>query len=113
MASILLEGLPPVLAPWRLSTRVQGGEISVFEATKWGRQLHVEATVDKCKDLFKVLRPYVVDVGGGNGTTLGMPFLIVVENVVADMFYSVPKADAVFIMISTIYKFSVVALDYI
>ncbi|XP_060667508.1 acetylserotonin O-methyltransferase-like [Ziziphus jujuba] len=140
---ILLESLPPMLAPWHgLSSRVQGGDSSAFEAANgedyWSyaaanpavnqlindamacnARLNVDAIVDKCKDLFQGVET-VVDVGGGNGTTMGMlikafpwirginfdlPHVINdakefegVENVGGDMFDSVPKADVVFIM---------------
>ncbi|KAF3434784.1 hypothetical protein FNV43_RR21870 [Rhamnella rubrinervis] len=142
-AFVLLESSPPMLSPWHgLSTRVLDCGLSAFEAANgvdvWSyaaanpchsqlineamacnARVAVAAIVDKCKDLFDGVGT-VVDVGGGNGTALGMlmkgfpwirginfdlPHVVCaaeesegVENVGGDMFDRVPKADAAFLM---------------
>ncbi|XP_060676160.1 acetylserotonin O-methyltransferase-like [Ziziphus jujuba] len=142
-AFVLMESSPPMLAPWHcLSARVLGNGSSAFEAANgedlWsytianpahgqlfneamacGARVTVPAIVDKCSDMFEGIGT-VVDVGGGNGTALGMlvkafpwirglnfdlPHVVCaakktegVENVGGDMFDCVPKADAVFVM---------------
>ncbi|XP_059434792.1 acetylserotonin O-methyltransferase-like [Corylus avellana] len=141
-ALILLESSPVMLAPWHsLSARVLANETSPFDAAHgedvWSyaaenpahsqlineamacdARLAVPAMIHDCPEVFDGLGS-LVDVGGGNGTTLqtlvkAFPWLrginfdlphvvsvatesIEVEHVGGDMFLSVPKADAVFL----------------
>ncbi|XP_048337575.2 acetylserotonin O-methyltransferase [Ziziphus jujuba] len=91
----------------------------INEAMACNARVAVSAIVERGKDVFNGIRT-VVDVGGGTGTALGMlvkafpwirginfdlPHVVCdatesegVENFGGDMFDSVPKADAVFIM---------------
>ncbi|KAM1031365.1 hypothetical protein ACFX2C_035165 [Malus domestica] len=140
---ILLESSPTMLAPWHtLSSRVQGNlRNPVFEevhgkdlwsfgvanpdhnklfneAMACDARLAVPALVKSCVEVFKGVGT-LVDVGGGNGTTLrllveacpwiqginfDLPHVVSdvqkpdrIENVGGDMFDCVPKADAVII----------------
>lgn len=98
----------------------------INEAMACNARVAVSAVVDKGKDLFSGIET-VVDVGGGTGTALGMlvkafpwarginfdlPHVVCValecegvENVGGDMFDFIPKADAVFIMVSMYFLF--------
>ncbi|KAL8540254.1 hypothetical protein ACS0TY_001732 [Phlomoides rotata] len=82
-------------------------------------RLSMDALTEKCPEAFTGIRS-LVDVGGGNGTTLrslvkafpwirginlDLPHVVAdapqsdgIEHVAGDMFQAVPKADAVFIM---------------
>ncbi|KAL5561275.1 hypothetical protein UlMin_031022 [Ulmus minor] len=140
---ILLESSPVMLAPWQiLSVRVLDKGPSPFEAAN-GKDLWsyaaanpthnqllndgmacvaksaLPAIIDGCLDVFNGIGT-VVDVGGGNGTTLGkfvkacpwikginfdLPHVLSsapkydgVEHVGGDMFDTIPKADATFLM---------------
>ncbi|KAF3434781.1 hypothetical protein FNV43_RR21867 [Rhamnella rubrinervis] len=139
----LLLNSPPMLATWHsLSSRIVGNDSSAFEAANgedlWsyaaanpgfsqlineamacGARVSVAVIVDECRDVFEGVET-VVDVGGGNGTALGMlvkgfpwirginfdlPHVVFVaqesegvENVGGDMFDCVPKADAAYLM---------------
>lgn len=148
-AFVLLESSPVMLAPWlKLSGRVLSGDNNssdAFEAANgkdvWryaesdpahskliddGMACHarvaVAAIVEVCPDLFHGVE-CVVDVGGGDGTTVEMlvkafpgvkginfdlPHVVSVapnrpgvEHVGGNMFQLVPKADAVFLMVRT------------
>ncbi|XP_021903781.1 (RS)-norcoclaurine 6-O-methyltransferase-like [Carica papaya] len=143
---ILLESSPVMLAPWlNLSARVllegentrspferandeeiwqyaaknPGHSELINEAMACDARLVVPAIVKGCPEVFEGVEN-VVDVGGGNGTALGLlvkafpwvkginfdlPHVVSVankydgvENVGGDMFKSVPKADAAFTM---------------
>ncbi|ONH92375.1 hypothetical protein PRUPE_8G171000 [Prunus persica] len=142
-ALILLESSPVMLAPWHgLSARIQGVNNSAFEAVHgedvWSyaaanpnhsklineamacdARVAVPAVLESCLEVFKGLET-IVDVGGGDGTTLrllveacpwirginfDLPHVVSVaqecdriENVGGDMFDCVPKADAAIIM---------------
>ncbi|TYH78163.1 hypothetical protein ES332_D04G206400v1 [Gossypium tomentosum] len=96
---ILLESSPTWLAPWH--------------------SLSARATIEGCPEVFDGVES-LVDVGGGNGTTLSLlvkafpwirginfdlPHVVAVapksgsiENVGGDMFMSIPNADAAFLM---------------
>lgn len=140
-ALVLLETSPTMLSPWHaLSAYLRGGAPLAFLAAHgddvWGyaagnpthsklindamacdAPMVVPAIVDGCIGVFDGLAT-VVDVGGGNGTTLSilvkecpwlrginldLPHVIDaaaaehdgVENVGGDMFLAIPKADAV------------------
>eukprot|EP00257_Ricinus_communis_P021688 XP_015581226.1 acetylserotonin O-methyltransferase [Ricinus communis] len=140
---ILMESSPDMLAPWQcLSNRVRGNIHSAFEESH-GQHLwkHTEANpahsklfndamacdariivpsiIEVCPEVFNGVKS-VVDVGGGNGTTLGLlvkaspwiqginfdlPHVVSValecdgvKHVGGDMFDSVPQADAAFLM---------------
>ncbi|BFG42393.1 hypothetical protein CerSpe_286670 [Prunus speciosa] len=142
-AFILLESSPVMLAPWHgLSARIQGNiRNPVFEevhgqdlwsfgaanpdhnklfneAMACDARVVVPAVIESCIDVFKGLDT-IVDVGGGDGTTLrllveacpwirginfDLPHVVsvaqeydLIENVGGDMFDYVPKADAVII----------------
>ncbi|CAK9316027.1 unnamed protein product [Citrullus colocynthis] len=142
---LLLESNPVMLAPWHgLSARIKGGiGETPFEAAHgkdvWSfaaadpthntvindamsctaRVLTVPAILEDCPDIFEGVGS-LVDVGGGNGTSLNMivkacPWIkginfdlphvisssqeyIGVQHVGGNMFDSIPKADAAFIM---------------
>ncbi|KAI3745145.1 hypothetical protein L1987_58249 [Smallanthus sonchifolius] len=140
---VLLESNPIMLAPWhKLSGWVLGNEDSPFEATHgndlWGfvaanpghsklfndatacdARAGVRAVVEGCPEVFQGVRT-LVDVGGGDGTTLRLiveacpwikginfdlphvvsvaPACVGVEHVGGSMFDHVPKADAVYLM---------------
>ncbi|XP_028090038.1 acetylserotonin O-methyltransferase-like [Camellia sinensis] len=143
-AFVLLESSPVMLAPWHgLSARVLANGSSAFEAAHgedvWSyaatspahskrindamacdARVAVPAIIDGCPELFHGLES-LVDVGGGDGTTLCMlvkacPWIrginfdlphvvsdnldsvVGVEHVGGDMFDSIPKADAAFLM---------------
>ncbi|XP_043708053.1 acetylserotonin O-methyltransferase-like [Telopea speciosissima] len=143
-AFLLLESSPVMLTPWlALATRVrEDGKLAPFEATHgndvWeyaaehpghsklindamacDARVAVPAIVEGCAKLFEGIE-MVVDVGGGDGTTLRMlvkafpwlrginfdvPHVVStalpcdgVDHIGGDMFHSVPKADAAFIM---------------
>ncbi|CAB4290931.1 unnamed protein product [Prunus armeniaca] len=142
-AFILLESSPVMLAPWHgLSARIQGVSNPAFEAVHgedvWSyaaanpnhsklineamacdARVAVPAVLGSCLEVFKGLET-IVDVGGGDGTTLrllveacpwirgvnfDLPHVVSVaqecdriENVGGDMFDCVPKADAAIIM---------------
>ncbi|KAJ0078150.1 hypothetical protein Patl1_36846 [Pistacia atlantica] len=144
VALFLLESSPVMLAPWhRLGARVLAKEESAFE-TAHGKDLWtytavdeghskllndamasmargtVPAVIEGCPEVFDGIGS-LVDVGGGNGTALGLlvkgfpwirginfdlPHVVCaadqewhgVEHVGGDMFQRVPMADAVFIM---------------
>ncbi|KAH0978072.1 hypothetical protein GBA52_027791 [Prunus armeniaca] len=142
-ALILLESSPVMLAPWHgLSARIQGVSNPAFEAVHgedvWSyaaanpnhsklineamacdARVAVPAVLESCLEVFKGLET-IVDVGGGDGTTLrllveacpwirgvnfDLPHVVSVaqecdriENVGGDMFDCVPKADAAIIM---------------
>ncbi|XP_021810397.1 3'-hydroxy-N-methyl-(S)-coclaurine 4'-O-methyltransferase 2-like isoform X1 [Prunus avium] len=142
-AFILLESSPVMLAPWHgLSARIQGVSNPAFEAVHgedvWSyaaanpnhsklineamacdARVAVPAVLESCLEVFKGLET-IVDVGGGDGTTLrllveacpwirgvnfDLPHVVSVaqecdriENVGGDMFDCVPKADAAIIM---------------
>ncbi|XP_008236086.1 PREDICTED: (RS)-norcoclaurine 6-O-methyltransferase-like isoform X2 [Prunus mume] len=139
-ALILLESSPLMLAPWHgLSARIQGISNSEFESVHgedvWSHaaanpdhsklfneamacdaRVAVPAVIESCLEVFKGIET-IVDVGGGDGTTLrllveacpwiqginfDLPHVVSVaqecdriENVGGDMFDCVPKADAV------------------
>nr|XP_048317717.1 acetylserotonin O-methyltransferase-like [Ziziphus jujuba var. spinosa] len=149
-ALLLLESSTPMLAPWDgLSARILGTASSAFEAANsddlWSytmanpahsqllneamgsiARVNVAAIVDKCGDLFEGIET-VVDVGGGNGTALGLlvkaypwirginfdlPHVVCVaekidcvENVGGDMFDFIPKADVAFIMTMSVSEY--------
>ncbi|KAI5315152.1 PREDICTED: (RS)-norcoclaurine [Prunus dulcis] len=142
-AFILLESSPVMLAPWHgLSARIQGVNNPAFKAVHgedvWSyaaanpnhsklineamacdARVAVPAVLESCLEVFKGLET-IVDVGGGDGTTLrllveacpwirginfDLPHVVSVaqecdriENVGGDMFDCVPKADAAIIM---------------
>ncbi|KAM2276643.1 hypothetical protein ACFXTI_035047 [Malus domestica] len=142
-ALILLESSPVMLAPWHgLSARLRGNSNPSFEAVHgedlWSfaaanpdhsklindamacdARVAVPAVIESCLEVFKGLET-IVDVGGGDGTTLRLlvetcpwirginfdrPHVVSVahecdriENVGGDFFYCVPKADAAIIM---------------
>ncbi|XP_008236089.1 PREDICTED: 3'-hydroxy-N-methyl-(S)-coclaurine 4'-O-methyltransferase 2-like isoform X2 [Prunus mume] len=139
-ALILLESSPVMLATWHgLSARIQGITNSAFESVHgedvWSHaaanpdhsklfneamacdaRVAVPAVIESCLEVFKGIET-IVDVGGGDGTTLrllveacpwiqginfDLPHVVSVaqecdriENVGGDMFDCVPKADAV------------------
>ncbi|XP_040363961.1 acetylserotonin O-methyltransferase [Rosa chinensis] len=144
-ALILLESSPVMLAPWHgLSARilgngtitpafeaVHGEDIWSFAAANPGHSelineamacdasLALPALIESCLEVFNGIET-IVDVGGGNGTTLGLlvkacPWIVRginfdlphvvsvaeendrVENVGGDMFDCIPKADAAII----------------
>ncbi|KAG2706107.1 hypothetical protein I3760_05G088700 [Carya illinoinensis] len=141
-ALILFESRPVMLAPWhRLSARVLAYETAPFEvvhgediwryaaenpghsrlineAMACDARLVVPAMLQGCPEVFDGLSS-LVDVGGGNGTTLqllvkscqwirginfDLPHVVSdaaefpgIERVGGDMFASVPKADAAFL----------------
>ncbi|KAJ7980565.1 putative O-methyltransferase [Quillaja saponaria] len=143
-AFVLLESSPVMLAPWHaLSTRALVNVKSPFEkahgediwsyaednlahsqlineAMACDARVAVPAIIENCgKELFDGVGT-LVDVGGGNGTTMSLlikacpwiqginfdlPYVVAaapkgegVENVGGDMFQCVPKADAAFLM---------------
>ncbi|KAK4740391.1 hypothetical protein R3W88_004088 [Solanum pinnatisectum] len=143
-ALVLLESSPVMLAPWHyLSARVLSNENTGAFSAAHGKDLweyaktnpehsklindalacHARVTmhaiIDNCAEIFKGIES-LVDVGGGNGTTLGMlvkafpwinginfdlPHVVSdappchgVVHVEGDMFHSIPKAQAVFLM---------------
>ncbi|KAF6154733.1 hypothetical protein GIB67_041194 [Kingdonia uniflora] len=142
-AFLLLESSPVMLAPWHaFSGCVPESGKPAFEAAHgvdvWGyasgdpehselineamacdARLVVPAILEDCPSLFDGFQT-VVDVGGGNGTTLGMlvkaypwlkgtnfdlphvasvaPKIDNVEHVGGDFFVNIPKADAAFVM---------------
>ncbi|KAM1483169.1 hypothetical protein TB2_034601 [Malus domestica] len=142
-ALILLESSPVMLAPWHgLSARLRGNSNPSFEAVHgediWSfaaanpdhsklindamacdARVAVPAVIENCLEVFKGLET-IVDVGGGDGTTLrllvetcpwirginfDLPHVVSVaqecdriENVGGDFFCCVPKADAAIIM---------------
>ncbi|KAM5562645.1 acetylserotonin O-methyltransferase-like [Rosa sericea] len=142
-ALILLESSPVMLAPWHgLSARILGTSTPAFEAVHgediWSfaaanpghselineamacdASLALPALIESSLEVFNGIET-IVDVGGGNGTTLGMlvkacpwitrginfdlPHVVSVaeesdrvENVGGDMFDCIPKADAAII----------------
>ncbi|KAG5624732.1 hypothetical protein H5410_009950 [Solanum commersonii] len=143
-AFVLLESSPVMLAPWHyLSTRVLSNENTgpfsaahgkdVWEYAKTNPEhsklindalacharVTIHAIINNCAEIFKGIES-LVDVGGGNGTTLGMlvkafpwinginfdlphvasvaPPCHGVVHVEGYMFHSVPNAQAVFLM---------------
>ncbi|KAK6946491.1 O-methyltransferase domain [Dillenia turbinata] len=142
-AFILLEGSPPMLAPWHgLSSRVLANGSPAFKSTHgedvWSyaaanpahselidnamacdARVAISAIVNGCPEIFEGIST-LVDVGGGNGTALGLlvkafpwikginfdlphvasvaPARDGITHVGGDMFKSVPQADAAFIM---------------
>ncbi|GLT86034.1 hypothetical protein SLE2022_041970 [Rubroshorea leprosula] len=141
-ALILLETSPVMLAPWHhLSDHVSSGTFPfvaahsvdvwsytardashsnlVDEAMACGARAAVPAIINGCPEVFDGIGS-LVDVGGGNGTTLRMlvkafpwikginfdlphvvsvaPELDSIKKIGGDMFHSVPKADAAFLM---------------
>ncbi|KAJ4966360.1 hypothetical protein NE237_018209 [Protea cynaroides] len=142
-ALLLLESSPVMLAPWQaLAARVREDRLTAFKATHgedlWeytarhpshsklfddgmacDARVAVPAIKEGCGKLFEGIST-VVDVGRGNGTTVGLlvkafpwlrginfdlPHVVStappcdrVEHVGGDMFKSVPKTDAVFLM---------------
>lgn len=143
-ALVLLESSPVMLAPWHyLSARVLEKEKTATFSAVHGKDVweyaknnpehsklindalacHARVTmrviIDNCAEIFKGIES-LVDVGGGNGTTLGMlvkPFPWIsginfdlphvvsvaphyhgVAHVEGDMFDSVPNAQAAFLM---------------
>ena len=146
MAPLLLfESNPVMLAPWHgLSARIKGNEAIPFEAAHgkdiWSyaaadpthnamlndamacssRVMSVPALLEDCGEIFEGVE-CLVDVGGGNGTSLNMivkacpwikainfdlphvvassPPSIGVQHVGGNMFDCVPKADAAFLMV--------------
>ncbi|XP_055815478.1 acetylserotonin O-methyltransferase-like isoform X2 [Solanum dulcamara] len=143
-ALVLLESSPVMLAPWHyLSARVLAKENTgafsaahgkdVWEYAKTNPEhsklindalacharMTMRAIIDNCAEIFKGIES-LVDVGGGNGTTLGMlvkafpwinginfdlPHVVSdappchgVVHVEGDMFDYVPKAQAAFLM---------------
>ncbi|KAK9109374.1 hypothetical protein Sjap_017434 [Stephania japonica] len=142
-ALVLLETSPFMLAPWHaLSDRIRHNDRPGFEAAHgediWGfaaenpnhsklineamacdARIVVPAVINGCADVFDGVES-VVDVGGGDGTTLGMlvkafpwikginfdlPHVVSVaqerngvQHLEGDMFKAVPQADAVFLM---------------
>ncbi|CAN4112600.1 unnamed protein product [Withania somnifera] len=143
-ALVLLESSPIMLAPWHyLSSRVLAKENSATFSAAHGKDLweyakihpehsklindalacHARVTIrvimDNCVEIFKGIES-LVDVGGGNGTTLGMlvkafpwisginfdlphvvsaaPHCHGVVHVEGDMFHSVPNAHSAFLM---------------
>lgn len=141
---VLLESSPVMLAPWlSLSSRVLATGISAFEAAHgqdiWryaainpnhckliddamacDARVALPALVESCPELFEGVGS-LVDVGGGNGTTLqlvvkycpwirginyDLPHVVSVASkydgvvhVGGDMFDNVPKADAAFLKV--------------
>ncbi|XP_008236085.1 PREDICTED: (RS)-norcoclaurine 6-O-methyltransferase-like [Prunus mume] len=139
-AFILLENSPVMLAPFHgLSARIQGISNPAFEAVHgedvWSyaaanpdhsklfneamacdARVTVPAVIESCSEVFKGIET-IVDVGGGDGTTLrllieacpwirginfDLPHVVSlaqecdrIENVGGDMFEFVPKVDAV------------------
>ncbi|XP_004231071.1 acetylserotonin O-methyltransferase-like [Solanum lycopersicum] len=143
-ALVLLESSPVMLAPWHyLSARVlskeNGGAFCaahgkdlweyakinpehsklINDALACHARVTMHAIINNCAEIFKGIES-LVDVGGGNGTTVGMlvkafpwinginfdlPHVVSVAppchgvvHVEGDMFHSVPKAHAVFLM---------------
>ncbi|KAK3001801.1 hypothetical protein RJ639_022016 [Escallonia herrerae] len=142
-AFVLFESSPVMLAPWhRLSARVLAAGTSAFEAAHGDDVCHcaasnpahsklldeamacdarvaVPAIIDCSPQVFEGLG-LLVDVGGGDGTSLGMvvkacpwirginfdlphvvslaPYCAGVEHVGGNMFESIPKADAAYLM---------------
>ncbi|XP_060168682.1 acetylserotonin O-methyltransferase-like [Lycium barbarum] len=143
-ALVLLESSPVMLAPWHyLSARVLAKENTAAFSAAHGKDVweyakinpehsklindalacHARVTlpaiIDNCAEIFKGIES-LVDVGGGNGTTLGMlvkafpwisginfdlhhvvsvaPHCHGVVHVEGDMFNSVPNAHAAFLM---------------
>lgn len=144
---VLLESSPVMLAPWHgLRCRVLANGSPAFDASHgddvWSyaernpshsklindamacdARVAVSAIIESCPEVFRAegIRS-LVDVGGGDGTTLGnlvkacpwirginfdlshvvsvAPRRCGVEHVGGDMFKSVPKADAAFLMVS-------------
>ncbi|GFZ00477.1 O-methyltransferase family protein [Actinidia rufa] len=142
-AFVLLESSPVMLAPWHgLSARVMAKGDLAFESTHgkdiWSyaatnpahsklindamacdARVAVAAIMDGCPDLFNGMDS-LVDVGGGDGTTLrllveacpwirginfDLPHVVSeapacdgIEHIGGDMFVSVPKADAMLLM---------------
>ncbi|XP_023554121.1 xanthohumol 4'-O-methyltransferase-like [Cucurbita pepo subsp. pepo] len=136
MAPLLLfESNPVMLAPWHsLSARIKGNEAIPFEAAHgkdmWSyaaanptacsaRVMTVPALLEDCGEIFEGVE-CLVDVGGGNGTSLSMivkacpwikginfdlphvvassPPPIGVQHAGGNMFDCIPKADAAFLM---------------
>ncbi|MCD7463306.1 hypothetical protein HAX54_050316 [Datura stramonium] len=144
-ALVLLESSPVMLAPWHyLSARILEKENTATFSAAHGKNVweyaktnpehsklindalacHARVTVrviiDNCAEIFKGIES-LVDVGGGNGTTLGMlvkafpwisginfdlphvvsvaPHCHGVVHVEGDMFDSVPNAQAAFLMV--------------
>ncbi|XP_015082970.1 acetylserotonin O-methyltransferase-like [Solanum pennellii] len=144
-ALVLLESSPVMLAPWHyLSARVLSKENStgafcaahgkdlweyaktnpehsklINDALACHARVTMHAIMNNCAEIFKGIES-LVDVGGGNGTTVGMlvkafpwinginfdlthvvsvaPPCHGVVHVEGDMFHSVPKAQAAFLM---------------
>ena len=142
---VLLESSPVMLAPWHsLSARVRAKGDLAFESTHgkdiWSyaatnpahsklindamacdARVAVAAIIDGCPDLLNGL-DLLVDVGGGDGTTLQLlvkacpqirdinfelPHLVSeapacdgIEHIGGDMFVSIPNADATLLMVS-------------
>ena len=141
----LFESNPVMLAPWHsLSARIKGNEAIPFEAAHgkdlWSyaaadpthnamlndamacsaRVMTVPALLEDCGEIFEGVE-CLVDVGGGNGTSLSMivkacpwikainfdlphvvassPPYIGVQHVGGNMFDCIPKADAAFLMV--------------
>ncbi|KAG9151823.1 hypothetical protein Leryth_002098 [Lithospermum erythrorhizon] len=142
VALFVLESSPVMLAPWHelISSRVLINVASAFEGVHgedvWkyaaknpghsklinGKRarLSVPAIIEHCPEVFQGVRT-LVDVGGGNGTTLSalvkafpwihginfdLPHVVStvgkcdhVVGIAGDMFKSIPKADAIFIKV--------------
>lgn len=142
---LLLESNPVMLAPWHgLSERIKANQGTPFEAAHgkdlWdyaaadplhntifndgmacaARVITVPAILQGCREIFEGVGS-LVDVGGGNGTSLSMilkacpwikginfdlPHVISVspeyngvQNVGGNMFHCIPKADVAFLMV--------------
>ncbi|CAL5399872.1 unnamed protein product [Camellia sinensis] len=103
---------------WSLAATNPGYSKLINDAMACDARVSVQAVIDGCPNLLDGLDS-LVDVGGGNGTTIRLfvkacpwirginfdlphvvseaPDFVGVENVGGDMFSSVPKADAVFL----------------
>ncbi|KAI5647764.1 hypothetical protein M9H77_33769 [Catharanthus roseus] len=104
---------------WKYAERNPAHSKLINDAMACDSRLAVSAIVEGCSEVFNGINS-LVDVGGGNGTTMGnlvkafpwikginfdLPHVVSeapnqpgVEHVGGDMFKSVPKADAAFIM---------------
>ncbi|KAJ8764965.1 hypothetical protein K2173_010430 [Erythroxylum novogranatense] len=123
-ASVRADGNPPFEAAhgqdlWKFAVENPGHSKLLDESMACGARVAVPAIIEGCPETFHGLKT-LVDVGGGNGTTLHMlikayPWIhginfdlphVVSEatdrdglsHTGGDMFHSVPKADAAFLM---------------
>ncbi|GFZ00479.1 O-methyltransferase family protein [Actinidia rufa] len=116
-AFVLLESSPVMLAPWHATNPAHSKLIN--DAMACDARVAVAAIMDGCPDLFNGMDS-LVDVGGGDGTTLrllvkacpwirginfDLPHVVSeapacdgIEHIRGDMFVSVPKADAMLLM---------------